>query len=136
MSRNASLTFDWADGPHAFRLAWGQLAELQELTGCGPQFLLTRLMDGAWRAGDLSETIRLGLIGGGMEPLKALALVDRYVKERPLLESLAPAKAILLAALTGVEGEAEPGKDEPGAAAANPSPTDGSTSPGSTDRPQ
>jgi hypothetical protein len=136
MSRNAEITFDWADGPRVFRLAWGEIAELQERTACGPQFLLSRLVDGTWKADDLYHIIRLGLIGGGLAPLDALKLVDRYVKERPLLESVTPAKAILLAALTGAGGEPAPGKDEPGKTAATPSPTDGSTSPGSMDRPQ
>jgi hypothetical protein len=136
MGRNAEVTFVWADGPHRFRLAWGEIAELQELTGCGPQHLLSRLSDGTWRAADLYETIRLGLIGGGEQPLKALQLVDRYVKDRPLLESLFPAKVIIGAALAGVAGEPDPGKDEPGKAAAEISPTGESTLPGSMDRPQ
>jgi hypothetical protein len=137
MSRAADVTFDWADGTYRFRLPYGQLAELQERTGCGPQLLLQRVVDGAWKVDDLRETIRLGLIGGGLEPVKALALVRRYVEERPLLESVTPARLILSAALFGVEGEEWPGKDAPGEdRSADPSPTDGSTSPGSTEAPQ
>lgn len=134
MSRNAHIAIDWADGTYQFRLAYGQLAELQEKTGCGPQFLLRRIVDGSWKVEDLRETIRIGLIGGGLDPLKALNLVRLYVEQRPLLESVAPAQAILGAALFGVEGEEWPGKDAPGEArSADPSPTDGSTSPGSTE---
>jgi hypothetical protein len=134
MSRDAAITLDWADGTYAFRLPWGQLAELQEKTGCGPQFLLSRLVAGSWKVEDLRETIRLGLIGGGAEPLKALDLVRRYVEQRPLLESVMPARAILTAALVGAPGEDWPGKDAPGETKApDPSPTDGSTSPGSTE---
>lgn len=132
MSRDAAITLDWADGTYKFRLPYGQIAELQEATGCGPQFLLSRLIDGTWKVADLRETIRLGLIGGGVEPLKALTLVRQYVEQRPLLESVLPARAILTAALVGVPGEDWPGKDAPGETKApDPSPTDGSTSPGS-----
>jgi hypothetical protein len=132
MSRSASLSLDWADGTYTFRLAWGQISELQEKTGCGPQMLLSRLTDGSWRADDLRETIRLGLVGGGVEPLRALNLVRAYVEQRPLLESVMPARAILTAALVGVEGEPWPGKDQPGKTKDPDPSTDGSTSPGST----
>lgn len=134
MSRDARVTFEWADGTYVFRLPYGQLAELQEKTGCGPQFLLTRIIDGSWKVEDLVETIRLGLIGGGTEPVAAARLVQRYVKDRPLIESVIPARVILSAALFGVEGEEWPGKDEPGETKAHdPSQADGSTSPGSTE---
>ena len=134
MSRDARVSFDWGDAEHSFRLPYGQIAELQEKTGCGPQFLLTRIIDGSWRVDDLRETIRLGLIGGGMDPLKALALVRQYVEARPLLESVIPARVILSAALFGVEGEEWPGKDAPGETKVpDPSQTDGSTLPGSTE---
>jgi hypothetical protein len=134
MSRAADVTFDWADGTYRFRLPYGQIAELQERTGCGPQLLLQRVVDGSWKVDDLRETIRLGLIGGGLEPLKALTLVRQYVEARPLAENVTPAKLILMAALFGVEGEEWPGKGAPGEeTSADPSRTDGSTSPGSTE---
>ncbi len=130
MSRDASVTMDWADGTYVFRLPYGQISELQEKTGCGPQFLLSRLVDGSWKVDDLRETIRLGLIGGGTEPLKALSLVRSYVEQRPLMDSVLPARAILMAALVGVEGEQWPGKDQPGETKAPDPSTDGSISPG------
>lgn len=134
MSRRAEIAFDWADGTYVFRLAYGQIAELQEKTGCGPQVLLQRVIDGTWKVEDLRETIRIGLIGGGVDPLKALDLVRRYVEQRPFAESVLPARAIIGAALFGVEGEEWPGKDAPGEGkSADPSQAGGSTSPGSTE---
>ena len=65
---------------------------------------------------DLRETIRLGLIGGGMDPLDALVLVKRYVDDRPLMENVLPAWRILSAALMGPEDDA-PGKEAAPAAA-------------------
>lgn len=112
MSRSASVTLEWADGEYPFRLAIGQIEELQEKTDCGPYFLLNRLLNGTWRVHDARETIRLGLIGGGMTPADALKLVKRYVDDRPLLESVKPAAAILSAACIGAPDGEAPGKDK------------------------
>lgn len=101
MSRDAKIELAWADGDYTFRLAWGQLAELQEKTDCGPYVVLQRLLDGTWFTTDISHVIRLGLIGGGMEPPKALALVRAYVEERPPVENLPVAQAIMMAACMG-----------------------------------
>lgn len=105
MTRSAEVSFDWADGNHTFALKWGQLIELQEKCDAGPYVVLQRLGDNEWRMEDVSETIRLGLIGGGMTPVAAKALVDRYVKERPPVESITPAQVILAAALIGAPEE-------------------------------
>ncbi len=101
MGGDARFSFPWADGVHVFRLGIGEIRELQDVTGVGPHALLKRIMAGEWRVDDLRETIRLGLIGGGMEPAKALPLVIRYVENRPLLESVRPALAVLSAVLSG-----------------------------------
>ena len=111
MSRDGSCEFEWADGTHRFRLAIGQARELEEKTGQGCHRLLERMASGDWRVADIRETIRLGLIGGGMEPLAALSLVRAYVDERPLsLTNLPAAKAILMAGLTATPGGEKPGK--------------------------
>lgn len=112
MSRDASISFDFGDGEHKFRLAIGQLRELQEKTGVGPMRLFQRLIDGSWMVDDAREVLRIGLVGGGMRPAEALGLVRRYVDERPLAESQAPAMLVLGAALHGTEQEEQPGKEE------------------------
>jgi hypothetical protein len=106
MSRDATVTFDWADGTHSFRLAWGQLSELQEKCEAGPYVVLQRLHSGEWRVEDISNIIRLSLIGGKMEPVAALKLVRAYVEARPPMENLVPAQVILSAALMGAPEEA------------------------------
>jgi hypothetical protein len=103
--RDATVTFDWADGTYSFRLAWGQLAELQEKCDAGPYVVLQRLHSGEWRIEDVSNIIRLGLIGGGMEPAPALKLTRAYVEARPPMENIIPAQVILSAALTGAPEE-------------------------------
>lgn len=109
MSRDASIDLDWADGTYAFRLAWGELEKLQEACDAGPYVILNRLNDGSWRVGDISNTIRLGLIGGGMAPVDALTKTREYVEKRPPAENLMFAQAILSAGLVGAPDE-EPGK--------------------------
>ncbi|UXR90917.1 gene transfer agent family protein [Agrobacterium tumefaciens] len=103
--RDARVSFDWADGTYTFRLAWGELGELQEKCDAGPYLVLQRLHSGAWRIEDITNIIRLGLIGGGMEPAPALKLARRYVEDRPPMENLVPAQVILSAALTGTPEE-------------------------------
>ncbi|MBP0439584.1 gene transfer agent family protein [Tianweitania sediminis] len=111
MARLAELVQDFADGAYTFRLRWAEIIKLQEATDTGPYVLLQRLYQGEWRVQDISAVIRLGLIGGGMEPTAALRLVRSYVEERPPLESLPLAQAVLAAGLVGAPEEAL-GKDQ------------------------
>jgi len=113
MARDASLTQDFGDGTFTFRLGWGELAKLQEAVDAGPYVVLQRVGDGTWKLQDISNIIRLGLIGGGMEPTEALKKVRAYVEDRPPLESLMLAQAIMAAALIGAPEENDSlGKDE------------------------
>ena len=121
----------WGDGERSFKLAIGQLRELQDKCASGPVEVLTRLGTGKWRVEDVRETVRLGLIGGGMTPAEAHKLTVRYVDERPLMESVMVAQAVLAMALVG-EPEDDAGKKaKAGKARSNPA-TVGSPSPAST----
>lgn len=105
MSRDASIEADFGDGTYKFRLAWGQLAGLQESCGAGPYIIRDRLITGAWRLNDIRETIRYGLIGGGLEPIAALNKVREYVEGRPPVENLELALAVISAGLMGAPEE-------------------------------
>jgi hypothetical protein len=135
MSRDGSIDLDFADGTYHFRLAWGELSKLQEACNAGPYVVLDRLISGRWRVEDIGEVVRLGLIGGGLEPVKALKLVREYVQDRPPLESLVLAQRVLGAAVVGV-AEEEVGKKSAAAdreGSESPiSPMDGSGLPPST----
>lgn len=132
---DARVTLTWGDGEHTFRLPIAQLLELQEKTDAGPLELFLRIHSGRWRVQDLRETIRLGLVGGGMKPAEAVALVRRYVDDRPLAESVPVALEVIQAAIAGPE-DAAPGKA--GAAmetGASPPPPSMDAAPSSTSDP-
>lgn len=109
---NGSVELEWGDGDHVFNIAkLGQALELEEKCDAGLFEIFQRVTDGKARLNDIRETIRLGLIGGGKTPVQALALVKRYVDDRPLIESLPVARSLLMAALVGVPGD-EVGKKQ------------------------
>jgi len=104
-NRNGQNDFDFGDGTYSFRLGWGELQKLQEACDAGPFAIFARLGDMTFKVQDIREILRLGLIGGGLEPSKALALVREYVEERPLIENVGLAQAVLGQALAGAPEE-------------------------------
>lgn len=132
MALPGQITIPFGDGRHPFALPLGQVRELQEKTGgIGPLMLLRRIQGGSWLIDDLRETIRLGLIGGGMAPVEALKLVERYCDARPPAEYAPSAHAVLLAFINGVpESKKKSGVKASGKTTTEP---DASTSTKSTD---
>lgn len=106
MSRDGSISFEWADGEKTFRLALGQLRELQEKCDAGPPHIYHRLESDTWLVDDVVETLRLGLIGGGADQAKARTLVQRYAGPGTFMENVRPAMMIIAAALVGAPDEA------------------------------
>ncbi|WP_089177253.1 gene transfer agent family protein [Bosea sp. AS-1] len=110
-NRNGSISQDFGDGTYTFRLALGELEELQEKTDCGPFVVMQRLASNEWRTTDVRETLRLGLVGGGMPAADALKLVRRYVDDRPdWLKNALIARVVVQSALIGAPEEV-PGKE-------------------------
>ena len=91
----------WVGGEHAFALDIGALRALQTACDAGPQQILARIAGGTWRVDDLMQTIRLGLIGGGMEQKEAARLVETAFKSHPLLTFRPTAQSVLVLALMG-----------------------------------
>lgn len=115
MSRRAIIERPFADGRYSFRLGVGELELLQEATDCGPMELQQRLLRGLWRQADVRETLRLGLIGGGMQPEAALTKIEQYVDAYGLAPHAQTAMEVVGVALFGA-GDEQPG--EPDAEAA------------------
>lgn len=110
MSRDASIELDFADGTYRFRLAIGQLAELDEKTDRGPLELLSMIDNHTWRPLHVREVIRIGLIGGGTAPAKATVLLKRYLDDMPWVNWLPVARAVLFAAIAGPPDGEKTGK--------------------------
>lgn len=132
MSRGASISLAWADGEYMFRLGLGQIEELQEACDAGPFVILNHLVHGTWRVAMVRETLRLGLIGGGMQPTRALTLIKRYHDELPWAHNVKQATAVIHAAVLGAPDGERPGKARAArakGAAASSSPMESSLSP-------
>lgn len=103
---NGEVTLTWGDGEHTFNVAKLRcVLELEEKCDCGFAEIYTRLAAGRWKFNDIRETLRLGLIGGGMPPDKALSLINRYVDDEPFASNVLPAQAVIMAALVGVKDD-------------------------------
>lgn len=114
MRPHGSVELAYGDGTYTFRLGISEIDELEAKTDTSV-FLLyaatgTELPYIKFKA--CRETIRLGLIGGGMSPVDAMALVARYADERPMTESVAAANQILKAAFRQVHGALKSGEAE------------------------
>lgn len=105
MPRDASIVQPFADGDYTFKLDWGSLRLLQEATDMGPWHLHHHLSSGSWRIEHIASVIRCALIGGGKKPDEALKLVRSYVEDRPPMENLLLAQAVLSAGIVGAPEE-------------------------------
>lgn len=131
MSRAARYTGPFGDGEHDFQLNIAELEELQEKTDAGPEEVFQRVSEGRWRLADIRDTIRLGLKGAGMDPLKARAMIDRYAVPGQLMQHKPLVTAIIGAALVGAPDEDQPSPGET-TGESDPSPDENSGSQTST----
>ena len=90
-----------------FALPAKMIHELESKTGAGLGELITRGSAHMYRFADIAETIRLGLIGGGMSPAEAARLVETYVSAdgMPLREAHVLALEILTNRYVGDQPE-------------------------------
>ncbi len=131
MSR-CSVEMDWADGAYVFALPLAQLEELQTICDAGPAVIAQRLELGLWTSKEVYHTLRLGLIGGGMAPRDALQKTRLYVLDRPWMENVMPALAVIHAVLVGKPDEPVGKSPADGEGSAPPAETQSSTSESST----
>jgi len=95
------VTINWVQGEHDFALNIGELRALQKNCDAGPELILTRLKAGSWMVDDIFETLRLGLIGAGMDGKEAGPMVRRAFDQNPAFALKLPAYQVLAAALIG-----------------------------------
>lgn len=104
---------EWGGELRRFKLAIGELREVQARTNRGPEELRERMLVGTWFVDEVRWVLRFGLEGAGMSAGDAERLVVRYFDERGSRKVAARLAALILtAALFVPEAEAKPGKPE------------------------
>jgi hypothetical protein len=87
----------FGDRDYTFHLRIKEIDEIQRICEAGIGDIATRVMAQRPHYRDVYDTIRLGLIGGGLPAAEAKRLVDLYVDERPLAIPGDPASPMLVA---------------------------------------
>lgn len=99
----------WAGEERQFRLRLGEVWDLEEACGgLGIGEIYQRMGQHRYSVRHVSEILRLGLIGGGIAPVAAKALVRDRFDTVPLVQSFEAALEVLLGLMAGVapqEGE-------------------------------
>ena len=99
----------FGDAEYSFRLTPALIVELEQKCGTGVGTICHRVFNRQFVQADISETIRLALIGGGTTPKRAAELVATYVAGRPFAETWPLASKILERAWFGAPHEASNG---------------------------
>lgn len=112
--RSCEVTLDFADADYLFKLPVKRIAELEEKCGAPVGTIWKRVcLTADYKVVDLLETVRLGLIGGGLDPQEARKLIDRYCDAWPLQIWHQHAIAILGVCVEGyADAESERPKDQ------------------------
>lgn len=93
----------FGDQERDFALTDPVVIELERLTGTGIGTLFARLTRTDFRLADLTEIIRLGLIGANTDPSEAFRLVETYGRNRPISEVLPVALDVITARWLGAD---------------------------------
>ncbi|WP_375414625.1 gene transfer agent family protein [uncultured Bradyrhizobium sp.] len=122
MSATGTRAIIWANGEDQFCLAKvGLILDLEEKCKAPFAVIMARLESGTWGLNDVRETIRLGLIGGGMAPDRAMTAVKNHVDEnrQGLAHSVLVAYEVVKVVMFGVPDDPvgkssdDAGKGEP-----------------------
>lgn len=101
MAEASTYTAFYGDAERTFALSPELVMELERKVGRGIGGLSRALFAGDFRLAEITEIIRLGLIGGATDPEEASALVAAYTAAQPIMESYALAVEILNARMLG-----------------------------------
>jgi hypothetical protein len=83
------------DSEYPFRITPPLILELEAKCGAGIGAICHRVFHRQFQQSDITETIRLALVGGGLPPKRAAELIAAYVADRPLSETYPLASKIL-----------------------------------------
>jgi hypothetical protein len=116
MSAPGTIVIDWANGSDTFCLQKvGFLLDLEDKCKAGFPTIMARLEGGGWYVSDVREVIRMGLIGGGMNPKDANTAVRNHIdlNEDGIAPSVLVAYHVMHAAMFGSPKDDPVGKQEP-----------------------
>jgi hypothetical protein len=85
----------FGDAEYQFRLTPALINELEDKCSVGIAALSSRVFARQFAQSDITETIRLALIGGGTAPKRAAELIAAYSADRPLSETYPVAAKII-----------------------------------------
>lgn len=152
-SRAGEIRLDWGGEERLFRFGIGELKRIQEAVGCGPTGIAARCMLSlailhALKTSDFDSLAKLshaaiaeavhvrvvfqqGLLGAKELTAQEVEKLCRdWIDERPIGENLAACYQLCLSSVLGPEDEPA---GEPVGEGANPSPTENSASPTTTE---
>jgi hypothetical protein len=105
MSQDGSVELVFGGDVRRFRLGIASLLALQGILNSGPLEICTRLQLGTWRLDDITETLRLALIGGDTATVPDAKAWKKLVEDNVRPGNITPhaltALAVLLSALQG-----------------------------------
>lgn len=85
----------FGDAEYQFKLTPALIIELEGKCGVGIGALCSRVFARQFAQSDITETLRLALIGGGTSAKRAAELIAAYAADRPLAETYALAAKTL-----------------------------------------
>jgi len=101
MSRSATVRFEFGGEEQTFCLTNRQLELLQEKCDAGPQWIEAVIAGGMAKSFWITETLRRGLVGGGMDEKAA----ERLIRPYNLADMVLPALTVIRAAIVGAPDE-------------------------------
>lgn len=116
--RSCKVELEFGAGTYTFFLGLKMLAELQAVRKAPIGSIFSRVLKHEEYVEDCLEAIRLGLIGGGIDPIEAKRLLDAHAIDMPHSQRWSIAAAVLMAAFEGYEPKK---KGRQSKAATNPS---------------
>ena len=105
MDPRGSTHLDWGDGTYLFRLTVPGMVELEGVCDAPMAVIFRRVHAGEYSVSDIRETLRLGLIGGGLDPTAPLQKIRTQFEDNIAEVGLAYhhpyARAVLGGAMMG-----------------------------------
>lgn len=82
-----TYTAFFGDAEHSFKLTPAGIKELEAKCNAGIGLIASRVFAKQFSQSEITETIRLALIGAGTAPKRAAEMVAAYVADRPIAET-------------------------------------------------